>query len=150
MTADEQPPVPTESTLAVVKHPLDTSDPVPVRTRKELTTEALLLLPNVVKLLYRLSRDPRVPRRRRITMGFVAAYLVSPIDLIPDAVPVLGGIDDLLIMAFAVDYLLEASPDEVIEEHWDGSEDGLEVVRGLAAWGVEMLPDRIKRLVARG
>ncbi len=83
-------------------------------------------------------------------MGLVAAYLVSPIDLIPDAVPVLGGIDDLLIMAFAVDYLLEASPDEVIEEHWDGSEDGLEVVRGLAAWGVEMLPDRIKRLVARG
>ena len=150
MIGDEQPQVPTESTLAVVQHPLDTTDPVPVRTRKELTTEALLLLPNVVKLLYRLSRDSRVPRRRRITMGLVAAYLVSPIDLIPDAVPVLGGIDDLLIMAFAVDYLLEASPDEVIEEHWDGSEDGLEVVRGLAAWGVEMLPDRIKRLVARG
>ncbi len=138
------------SELAIIRHPLDTADPVPVRTRQELVKEALLLLPNVVKLLYRLSRDSRVPRRRRIVMGLITAYLVSPIDLILDAIPVVGGVDDLLLMAFAVDYLLKASPEELVDEYWDGSEDGLDVVRGLAAWGVEMLPDRIKRIVARG
>ncbi len=140
-------PEPVESTLAVVQHPLDTTDPVPVRTRQEVLKEAVLLVPNLAKLLFRLLRDKRVPRRRRLSMAVVGAYVASPVDVIPDFVPVLGSIDDLLVLAFAVDYLLKASPEEVIEEHWDGSEDGLDLVRGIAAWGVEMLPDRLKRLV---
>lgn len=134
-------------TLAVVQHPLDAAAPVPARTRQEMLREAMLLLPNLAKLLFRLLRDKRVPIRRRLAMGVVAAYVVSPVDLIPDAVPVIGGIDDILLLAFAIDYLLNASPEEVIGEHWDGSEDGLELVRGIAAWGVEMLPDRLQRLV---
>ena len=147
-TGGERPNV--DSSLAVIQHPLDTSDPVPMRSRRELLKEAALLGPNLLKLLYRLLRDSRVPRQRRLAMSLVAAYVVSPIDLIPDFVPVLGGIDDVLVLAFAVDYLLKASPEEVVDEHWDGSQDGLEIVRGIAAWGVEMLPDRIKRLVHRG
>lgn len=139
-----------DPTLAVVQHPLDQSEPVPARTRQEILKEALLLVPNVVKLLFRLLKDPRIPLRRRLAMGAVGLYIASPIDLIPDVVPVLGGIDDVLVLAFAVDYLLESSPEEVIAEHWDGSEDGLELVRGIAAWGVEVLPDRIRRLVGNG
>jgi uncharacterized membrane protein YkvA (DUF1232 family) len=138
-----------ESTLAVVQHPLDTRAPVPARSRQEILKEAVLLVPNLAKLLFRLLKDKRVPRNRRLSMAVVGAYVASPVDLIPDVVPVLGGIDDLLVLAFAIDYLLKASPDEVIDEHWDGSEDGLELVRGIASWGVEMLPDRLKRLVGR-
>jgi uncharacterized membrane protein YkvA (DUF1232 family) len=140
-----------EPTLAVVKYPLDTAEPVAARTRQEILKEALLLVPNLVKLLFRLLRDPRVPWRRRLAMGAVGLYIASPIDLIPDFVPVVGGIDDVLVLAFAIDYLLEACPDEIVAEHWDGSEDGLELIRGIAAWGVEVLPDRLRRLVgARG
>jgi len=139
----------TVSTLAVVQHPLDTAEAVPARTRQEILKEAALLLPNLVKLLYRLLRDKRVPLGRRLAMGGVAAYIVSPIDLIPDFVPVVGGVDDLLVVAFAIDYLLQASPDEVIDAHWDGTEDGLELVRGIAAWGVEMLPDRLQTFIGR-
>ncbi|MGA9598633.1 MAG: DUF1232 domain-containing protein [Acidimicrobiia bacterium] len=137
-----------ETALAVVEHPLDTTEPIPARTRQELLKEALLLVPNLVKLLLRLLRDRRVPLRRRLAMGAVGLYIASPIDLIPDFVPVVGGIDDLLVLAFAIDYLLESCSQEVIAEHWDGSEDGLELVRGIAAWGVEVLPDRLRRLVA--
>lgn len=139
-----------ESTLALLQHPLDTAAPVPVRTRQEVLKEALLLVPNLAKLLYRLLRDKRVPRNRRLSMALVGAYVASPVDVIPDFVPVLGSVDDLLVLAFAIDYLLKVSPEEVIEEHWEGSEDGLELVRGIASWGVEMLPDRLKRLVNRG
>jgi uncharacterized membrane protein YkvA (DUF1232 family) len=139
-----------ESTLALVQHPLDTTAPVPVRTRPEILKEAVLLVPNLAKLLYRLLRDKRVPRNRRLSMALVGAYVASPVDLVPDFVPVLGSIDDLLVLAFAVDYLLKVSPEELIEEHWEGTEDGLELVRGIASWGVEMLPDRLKRLVSRG
>ena len=141
--------VPVDTTLALVQHPLDTTDPLPMRTRQEILKEAVLLVPNLGKLMYRLLRDKRVPRNRRLAMTLVGAYVVSPIDLIPDFVPVLGSVDDLLVLAFAVDYLLAASPPEVIEDYWDGSQDGLELVRGIAAWGVEMLPDRVRRLVER-
>lgn len=140
---------PSDATLALVRHPLDTTQPVPMRSRQEILKEAVLLVPNLVKLLYRLLRDKRVPRQRRLAMTLVGAYVASPIDLVPDFIPVLGSIDDLLVLAFAVDYLLQASPPEVVEEWWDGSEDGLELVRGIAAWGVEMLPDRVRRLVNR-
>lgn len=139
----------TDAALAVVRHPLDTTDPVPVRSRQEILKEAVLLVPNLAKLLYRLLRDKRVPRNRRLAMTFVGAYVASPIDIIPDFVPVLGSVDDLLALAFAVDYLLKASPPEVVDEWWDGSEDGLELVRGIAAWGGEMMPDRLRRLVGQ-
>ena len=143
-------PQPVEPILATVDHPLDTAEPVPMRSRQEVLKEALLLLPNLGKLLFRLLRDPRVPRNRRWAMAAVGAYLASPIDLIPDFVPVLGGVDDLLVLAFAIDYLLKASPREVITEHWDGSEDGLELVRGITAWGVELLPNRLQRFFGQG
>ena len=135
-----------ETTLAVVQHPLDNSEPVPMRTRQAILAEAVLLVPNLIKLLYRLLRDKRVPRRRRLAMTIVGAYVASPIDVIPDFVPVLGSVDDLIVLAFAVDFLLRSSPPEVVEEHWDGSIDGLELVRGIAAWCGEMLPDRFRRL----
>lgn len=135
-----------EPILAKVDHPLDTTTPIPMRSRQEILKEGLLLVPNLFKLLYRLLRDSRVPRNRRWAMAAVGAYLASPIDLIPDVVPVLGTVDDLLVLAFAVDYLLKASPEEVVAEHWDGSEDGLELVRGITAWGVELLPNRLRRL----
>jgi len=141
---------PIDNSLAVVRHPLDATHPVPMRTRQEILKEAVLLIPNLAKLLARLLIDKRVPRKRRLAMTMVGAYVVSPIDLIPDFIPVLGGVDDLLVLAFAVDYLLRASPPGVLEEHWDGSEDGLELVRGTAAWGTELLPDRLRRLVERG
>ena len=143
-------PEPIEPTLAVIQHPLDTSDPVPVRSRQEILKEAVLLVPNLAKLLFRLLRDSRVPLGRRLSMAAVGAYVASPVDLVPDFVPVVGAVDDLLLLAFAIDYLLKASPEEVIAEHWDGSEDGLELVRGIASWGVELLPQRFQRLVGTG
>ncbi len=136
-----------EPSLAVVQFPLDTTVPVPMRSRQEILKEAVLLVPNLMKLMYRLLRDKRIPLSRRLAMGVVGGYIVSPIDLIPDFIPVLGSLDDLLVLAFAIDYLLQASPPGLVDEYWDGSDDGIELVRGIAAWGVEMLPDRLRRFV---
>jgi len=129
---------------------LDTSPPPPARSKREIILEGISLVPNLMKLLYRLLRDDRVPRRSRMLMGAVAAYLAFPIDIIPDYIPILGQMDDLLLLGFAIDYLLAGVPDEVVAEYWDGSEDALELVRGAAGWGVELLPRRIRRLVGRG
>ena len=135
--------------LAEAQFPLDNAVAVPLRSRRDILADSLLLVPNLAKLLFRLLRDPRVPGKRRLAMAVVAAYVASPIDLIPDFIPVLGTVDDLVILAFAVDYLLEAAPQGVVDEHWDGSEDALELVRGLAGWSVELLPRRLRRMAIR-
>jgi uncharacterized membrane protein YkvA (DUF1232 family) len=145
-SGDDEPPA--AASLPVRGHRLDTAPPVPRRTRWQVLGEAVLLIPNLVMLLSRLLRDRRVPRRRRLLMLAVAGYVISPIDAIPDFIPVLGGIDDVLVLAFAIDYLLAGSPPEVVDEYWDGSEDGLDLIRGIAGWGVELLPARVRRLVA--
>lgn len=136
-----------DAELAVVMHPLDTAEPIPMRTKQEILIEGVLLAPNLAKLLFRLLRDPRVPKKRRLAMAVAGVYVASPIDLIPDAVPVLGSIDDLLVLAFAIDYLLRVSPPEIVDEYWDGSEDGLDFVRGIAAWGVELIPGGLRRML---
>ncbi len=145
---DRKPKGP-DAPLAAIPHPLDTGDPVPLRSRQEIVADALLLVPNLAKLLFRLLKDKRVPGKRRLAMTVVAAYVASPIDLIPDFIPVLGTVDDLVVLVFAVDYLLAAAPPRIVEEHWDGSEDALELVRGLAGWSVELLPRRLRRFALR-
>ena len=75
-------------------------------------------LPQFVKLVARLSRDPRVPARAKRLAAALAAYVVSPVDLIPDVIPGVGLADDLLAVAVALAVLIEAAPDEVVAEHW--------------------------------
>jgi uncharacterized membrane protein YkvA (DUF1232 family) len=65
----------------------------------------------------RLMRDPRVPWRAKIIAGAVVAYVASPIDLIPDFIPVLGYVDDLLVAIIGGVLLLRSVPRHVVEEH---------------------------------
>jgi uncharacterized membrane protein YkvA (DUF1232 family) len=71
------------------------------RLRREATT------------LYLIARDPRTPLLARLLAGAVAAYALSPIDLIPDAIPVLGLLDDLVIVPLGVALVLRLVPDTV-------------------------------------
>ena len=105
-----------------------------------------LLLPNMVKLISRLVRDPRVPSRSKATLVFVAGYVVSPIDLIPSFVVGLGQLDDLFLAALALDRLLHDVPEDVLLEHWDGDRDILELVRDVLDLSISFVPSPVKRL----
>jgi uncharacterized membrane protein YkvA (DUF1232 family) len=83
-------------------------------------------------LLKRLLRDPRVPFRAKVLLALTIPYLASPIDLIPDFIPVLGQIDDAFVVAFALRYVTRRAGANVVAELWPGSERGLEVVLKLA------------------
>jgi uncharacterized membrane protein YkvA (DUF1232 family) len=78
-------------------------------------------LPDCVTMLRRLWRDPRVPRRARFAIGFAAAWAVSPIDLIPEFLPVIGPLDDVVVVALALRYAVRQVPPEVVAEAWPGS-----------------------------
>lgn len=104
----------------------------------ELIAEALLVLPNVIKLIIRLLRHPGVPMGRKVMSWFAVAYVVSPIDIIPDFIPTIGKLDDVLVVAYAVDRLLSGVDPEVVAEAWDGSEDALDLVWAFIAWSSDL------------
>jgi uncharacterized membrane protein YkvA (DUF1232 family) len=79
-------------------------------------------------LLKRLLGDPRVPRSRRAVLVLLVAYLAMPIDVVPDFIPVVGQLDDLIVVALALRYLLRAVTPELLREHWPGPNSSLELV----------------------
>jgi uncharacterized membrane protein YkvA (DUF1232 family) len=83
-------------------------------------------------LFQRLLRDPRVPRRAKAALALVIPYLVMPFDLIPDFIPVVGQLDDALLVLAVLGYVAQRAGQEVIEELWPGSPRGLRVVLALS------------------
>lgn len=104
-----------------------------------------LLLPRLIKLVWKLARDPRVPARAKATLFLVGGYLVSPIDVIPDFIPGIGQADDIFVVAFALDQILNRVPEEVVREHWEGDSDVLEVVREILDITTGFVPSWIKK-----
>ena len=90
-------------------------------------------MPDCVGLIRRLLRDPRVPRRAKAALWLLLPYLASPIDLVPDFIPVLGHLDDAVLVAAALAYVVRRSGREVVEELWPGSEAGLRAILRLTA-----------------
>ena len=88
--------------------------------RRALARELAALVPNLTRLFAGLLRDPRVPLRAKIVLGATALYLAMPIDLIPDFVPIAGSLDDAIVAAFALRFVVRASSPEIVAEHWPG------------------------------
>ena len=116
---------------------------------RRLLGEATSMFPQMIKLIWRLLRDPRVPVRTKIAVAAAAGYLVSPVDLIPEFIPVVGLADDLLLIALVIRHMVETAGEEVVLEHWDGSRDLLEVVRSILDVASDFVPPGIRRLVGR-
>ncbi|HEX8104525.1 MAG TPA: DUF1232 domain-containing protein [Solirubrobacteraceae bacterium] len=89
-------------------------------------------VPDCVLLVRGLLRDPRVPRRSKVALGLLVAYLASPIDLVPDFIPVAGQLDDAILLALVLRGVLRAAGEPVIREHWRGPERSLSVVLALS------------------
>jgi uncharacterized membrane protein YkvA (DUF1232 family) len=77
-------------------------------------------LPVCVTTARRLRRDPRVPRRAKIAVAFAGLWVVSPIDLIPEFLPVIGPLDDVVVVALALRYAARQVPRCALEEAWAG------------------------------
>lgn len=113
-----------------------------------LASEAAAFLPDVARLFRDVARDDRVPRRVKVEVGLAAAYLVLPIDLIPDFIPGLGQLDDLAIVGWAVRRLLLGAGEPLLREHWGGTDRGLEVLLQVASFGFN--PRRLLAGIALG
>ena len=89
-------------------------------------------VPDCVVLFRRLAADPRVPRRRKLLLAAVAGYLAFPLDLIPDFIPVVGQLDDALLLGFALRRIASGAGAELVTEHWPGPPSSLRLLLRLA------------------
>jgi uncharacterized membrane protein YkvA (DUF1232 family) len=101
--------------------------------RKEDARELLAFIPDCVILVKRLLGDSRVPRRAKLILIALFVYLAMPFDLVPDFIPVAGQLDDAILVAAVLAYVVRTAGRDVVEELWTGSERGLRVVLALAA-----------------
>jgi uncharacterized membrane protein YkvA (DUF1232 family) len=84
-------------------------------------------------LVGRLLRDTRVPRRAKVGLALLLAYLVFPLDVVPDFVPVVGYLDDAIAVAAVLAFVARSAGTQLIEELWPGSERGVRVVLALTS-----------------
>ena len=89
--------------------------------RGEDARDVARLVPDAVVLLRRLLRDPRVPRRHKALLVALLVYLLSPVDLVPDVVPVAGQLDDAIVLVLVLRRVLRAAGPDVLRELWPGS-----------------------------
>jgi uncharacterized membrane protein YkvA (DUF1232 family) len=89
--------------------------------RRMQARELAAFLPNLLVLFRGLLKDPRVPRSSKAWLVFAVAWIASPIDLVPEFIPVLGPLDDAVVAALVLRHVLRRTDRKVIEEHWRGS-----------------------------
>lgn len=92
--------------------------------RGGLLREASRVLPDVLRLVHSLADDTTLPRGVRIRLGLLLAYLAIPIDLIPDFVPVLGYVDDAIIVIVVLRGVIRRAGTDAVRTHWPGTDDG--------------------------
>ncbi len=120
----------------------------PQRGRSSGVRDLLLLLPDVMVLLLRLLRDPRVPLGAKAMALIGVGYVASPIDLVPEIIfgPI-GLVDDLLVVAAALSGILNRVHPDVVRSHWPGRGDALEALQRLTHWSEAQLGGRVRGML---
>ena len=94
--------------------------------------DTLRMLPDLLRLIRRLAGDKTVPTGVRVQLVLLLIYLASPIDLIPDFLPVIGYADDAIIVAIVVRSVIRRAGPDALDRHWPGNPTGLQAIHRLA------------------
>ena len=87
--------------------------------------EAAAFIPDTLRLLKRLTRDGDIPRRTRWLVWVLLGYLASPIDLVPDFIPIVGYADDVILVALVLRHIMRKAGPGKLTEHWPGTRESL-------------------------
>ena len=106
-------------------------------------TEYLFLLPDFFILVCRLAMDNRVPAKKKVFIGAIIAYLLMPLDIIPDFIPVIGHIDDLVLVVVGLNLILKEIDKQVLLDNWSGEENLLEMMTKITATADQFLDKNV-------
>lgn len=116
--------------------------------RRSQARELVAVLPNLVVLFRGLLADPRVPRSSKRWLLFALVWCISPIDLIPEFIPVAGPLDDAIVAALVLRHVLRRTDRAVLADHWRGDPAVLDAAIRLGKRAEPVVPD--DRADARG
>ena len=115
---------------------------------KNRIKNALMFLPNMVKLLGKMMTDGRVPVAEKALFIGAIVYVISPLDLIPDIFPFIGQVDDLYVVALVLLRLINRTDEAVVRENWDGGGDIVSLANTIANIAPRFLPKRVARILS--
>lgn len=112
-------------------------------------TEYLFLLPDFFILLSRLAVDKRVPTKRKLMMGGIMAYLMMPLDIIPDFIPIIGHADDLVLLVMGLNMMLNDTDQKVLEDNWSGEGNILQIMQNITASAEKFLDKNVMQRIKK-
>ena len=101
------------------------------RPSRELAMPALRAIPDLIRLARRLLSDPRTPTRHKAAVLFLLAWLISPIDLLPEFLPGIGPLDDIVVAAVVLGWVARSTGRDRLRELWSGDDAGFEAISRL-------------------
>jgi uncharacterized membrane protein YkvA (DUF1232 family) len=123
-------------------------------TRYLRMARLVVKLPTYARVVWGILRDPRTPIGLKGMLAAALAYVVFPIDLVPDAIPILGQADDLTVLLLVLDLFIQNAPPEVRAEHTTRAKNGtadldrdLERLRGLMGDRFDRIRDNLPELL---
>jgi len=116
---------------------------------KTTIKESLLFIPNLLKLVYRLSQDVNVSKTDRVLLLGTIAYVLSPWDFLPDVIPFLGQLDDLLLLALVLKRLMDSVSHDKLLSYWDGDKDLLALMENIINLSVQFIPPGIYQMLIK-
>ena len=106
-------------------------------------------VPTYARLIWALAQDPRIPSSRKAILAGAAGYVLLGRDLIPDDIPVLGGIDDLAVVVLAVEIFFDGIPEDILEEKIAELDIDLAAFRRDMAQVRRLTPAPVRRIIRR-
>ena len=103
-----------------------------IRPRDVSATEVVRVIPDVLRLAKDLLVDPTTPRGVRVALGILFVWLISPVDLVPEFIPILGPVDDVIVAVVVLRYVRRRLGHEALLKRWPGTADGFRVLTSLA------------------
>lgn len=108
--------------------------------RRFAARELMMLVPNLARLFRHLIRDRRVPLSSKLVLAFTVAWVVSPIDLVPEFIPIIGPLDDIIVGVLALRFVVRRAGEDLVREHWRGDARSLALLLRLADPRSRLIP----------
>lgn len=114
---------------------------------KKKMREYVSLIPRFTALIIDLMRDERVSAADKAILASTLVYLLNPVDFVPDAIPFLGMVDDIYLIALALLRLLNRTDEAILKEHWRGEPDIVPLIKKIADLAVWFLPKKVRESI---
>lgn len=109
----------------------------------------IMLLPDLFYLLCKLMADNEVSIKSKAILAGAIAYLVSPVNIIPDFIPVVGLLDDIAVCAFALNKILNETDEHIIIRHWKGERNIIEIIQSIISLADDMLASGLVKKIKK-